>query len=192
VLVGETGVDQADPAALSRHVTMVAAGAHVFSGTVRENLLMARPEATDEQLWAALKTARLDGFVRERGGLDMAIEQDAANLSGGQRQRLALARALLHDSPVYVFDEATSNIDAESEEQVMAAVRELARERAVLVISHRLANVVDASCIYVLRDGRVVGAGTHGELLANCEEYGRLWGEQQALEAYGRGERHGA
>lgn len=192
VLVGETGVDQADPAALSRHVTMVAAGAHVFSGIVRENLLMARPETTDEQLWAALKTARLDGFVRERGGLDMAIEQDAANLSGGQRQRLALARALLHDSPVYVFDEATSNIDAESEEQVMAAVHDLARKRAVLVISHRLANVVDASCIYVLRDGRVVGAGTHDELLASCEEYGRLWGEQQALEAYGRGEHHGA
>ena len=97
---------------------MVAADAHVFSGTVRENLLMARPEATDDQLWAALKTARLDGVVHERGGLDMAIEQDAANLSGGQRQRLALARALLHDTPAYVFDEATSNVDAESEEQV--------------------------------------------------------------------------
>lgn len=147
VLVGETSVDQVDPAALSRHVTMAAAGAHVFSVTVRENLLMARPEATDNQLWAALKTVRLDGFVHERGGLDMAIEQDAANLSGGQRQRLALARALLHDTPAYVFDEATSNIDAESEEQVMTAVRELSRERAVLVISHRLANVVDAARI---------------------------------------------
>ena len=147
VLVGETSVDQVDPAALSRHVTMAAAGAHVFSVTVRENLLMARPEATDNQLWAALKTVRLDGFVHERGGLDMAIEQDAANLSGGQRQRLALARALLHDTPAYVFDEATSNIDAESEEQVMMAVRELSRERAVLVISHRLANVVDAARI---------------------------------------------
>lgn len=147
VLVGETSVDQVDPAALSRHVTMAAAGAHVFSVTVRENLLMARPEATDNQLWAALKTVRLDGFVHERGGLDMAIEQDAANLSGGQRQRLALARALLHDTPAYVFDEATSNIDAESEEQVMTAVRELSRERAVLVVSHRLANVVDAARI---------------------------------------------
>ena len=145
--MGETSVDQVDPAALSRHVTMVAADAHVFSGTVRENLLMARPEATDDQLWAALKTARLDGVVHKHNSLDMAIEQDAANLSGGQRQRLALARALLHDTPAYVFDEATSNADAESEEQVMAAVRELSRERAVLVISLRLANVVDAARI---------------------------------------------
>ena len=184
VLLGGKQVREIDRALLARHATVVGLQAHLFAGALRENLLMAAPEASDDELWRALEFARLDQFVREQGGLDMRLEQNGENLSGGQRQRLALARAVLANSAVYVFDEATSNVDVESEEAIMAAVRELARTRAVVVISHRLANAVAAQRIYVLEHGHVVGEGTHEELLAGCGEYRQLWETQQVLERY--------
>ena len=184
VLLGGKQVREIDRASLAHHATVVGLQAHLFAGALRENLLMAAPEASDDELWRALEFARLDQFVREQGGLDMRLEQNGENLSGGQRQRLALARAVLANSAVYVFDEATSNVDVESEEAIMAAVRELARTRAVVVISHRLANAVAAQRIYVLEHGHVVGEGTHEELLAGCGEYRQLWETQQVLERY--------
>ncbi|WP_321974127.1 ABC transporter ATP-binding protein/permease [Paratractidigestivibacter sp.] len=184
VLLGGKQVRDMDRAALARYVTVVGLGAHLFAGTVRENLQMAAPNATDEALWRALEVARLADFLREQDGLDTRLEQNGENLSGGQRQRLALARAILANSPVYVFDEATSNIDVESEEAIMAAVRELSRTRAVVVISHRLANAVPARCIYVMERGRVVGQGIHRELLGSCKAYRDLWAAQSTLERY--------
>ena len=171
---------------LARFVTTIASSSYLFEGTVRDNLLLARPEATDEELWAALEAASLAEYLREQGGLDAEVGQAGELLSGGQRQRLAFARALLKDSPVYIFDEATSNVDVESEAVLMSAVHELARSKAVVVISHRLANVVGAQRIYVLSDGEVVGSGPHEELLETCPTYRELWDAQQRLEAYGK------
>lgn len=188
VLLGGKQVRDIDRTELARYVTVVGLGAHLFAGTVRENLLMAAPGATDDELWDALGFARLAGFLRTQDGLDTRLEQNGENWSGGQRQRLALARAVCADSPVYVFDEATSNIDAESEEAVMGAVRELARDRAVVVISHRLANVVCAQRIYVLDHGDVAGAGTHEELLRGCGAYRALWSAQAELESLTKGQ----
>lgn len=187
-LLGEAQVRDLDPVALARYVTYVGLGARLFAGTVRENLLMAAPEAADEELWAALETANLADYLREQEGLETQLAEGAANLSGGQRQRLALARAILHKTPVYVFDEATSNVDVESEEAIMAAVRVLAATRAVVLISHRLANVTDAQRIYVMERGRVVGEGAHEELLRGCPEYASLWRTQSELENVTRGQ----
>ncbi len=184
VFLGGKQVRDIDRAALARYVTVVGLGSRLFAGTVRENLLMAAPGATDEELMEALELARIADFLREQDGLDTRLEQNGENLSGGQRQRLALARAICANSPVYIFDEATSNIDMESEEDVMAAVRELARYKAVVVISHRLANTVGARRIYVLDGGRVAGSGTHEELLGSCEAYRRLWATQSELESF--------
>lgn len=132
-----------------------------------------------------LERVRLAGFLRGERGLDTPLDAQGANLSGGQRQRLALARALLHDSPVYVFDEATSNIDVESENVIMAEIRALARRRTVVVITHRLANVTDADSIYVLEGGTVAGHGPHAALLAQGGLYKTLWDRQQELEHFG-------
>ena len=143
---------------------------------------MGRPDADDDALWDALEQTRLAGFVRAGGGLDMELTERGANLSGGQRQRLALARALLHDTPVYIFDEATSNIDVESEDAILEIVHRLARTRTVLFISHRLANVAGADRIYVLQNGTVIENGTHARLTAADGLYSRLWNRQQALE----------
>ncbi len=187
-LLGAAQVRDLDPAALARYVTYVGLGARLFAGTVRENLLMAAPEASDKELWAALKTANLADYLRSQEGLDTRLTEGAANLSGGQRQRLALARAVLHETPVYVFDEATSNVDVESEETIMAAVRNLAATHAVVLISHRLANVTEAQRIYVMEHGRVVGEGTHEELLRSCAAYASLWRIQSELEQLTKGQ----
>ncbi len=184
VFLGGKQVREIDRAALSRYVTVVGLGARLFAGTVRDNLLMASPDSTDEDLMSALEFARIADFLRSQDGLDTRLEQNGENLSGGQRQRLALARALCANSPVYIFDEATSNIDAESEEDIMAAIRELSRYKAVVVITHRLANVVDARTVYVLDDGRVAGAGAHEDLLDGCDVYRRLWAAQSELESF--------
>ncbi len=184
VFLGGKQVRDIDRAALARYVTVVGIGAHLFAGTVRDNMLMAAPEATDQDIWDALAFARLSDFLGEQDGLETRLEQNGENFSGGQRQRLALARAILANSPVYIFDEATSNIDVESEEAIMAAIRELARYKAVVVISHRLANVTAARNIYVLDGGHVVGSGTHQELLGRCATYQHLWSTQSALESY--------
>ena len=182
------GVELADiaEANLMESITYISHQSYLFKGTVRENLQMGRPDATDDELWAALEKVKLDGFLRQEKGLDTPLTEQGANLSGGQRQRLALARALLHDSPVYIFDEATSNIDVESENDIMEEIHRLAREKTVILISHRLANVIGADNIYVVEKGRVVEHGTHYELLEKRGAYVALWNAQQSLENYGR------
>ena len=188
VFLGGKQVRDIDRAALARYVTVVGLQARLFAGTVADNLRMAAPDATDEELWQALELARLADFLREQDGLATRLAENAANLSGGQRQRLSLARAILHNSPVYIFDEATSNVDVESEQDIMDAICGLARYKAVVVISHRLVNAVPARRIYVLDHGVLAGAGTHEELLAGCAEYRALWDAQSELERLSAGD----
>lgn len=188
VFLGGKQVRDIDRAALARYVTVVGLQARLFAGTVADNLRMAAPDATDEELWQALELARLADFLRGQDGLATRLTENAANLSGGQRQRLSLARAILHNSPVYIFDEATSNVDVESEQDIMGAICGLARYKAVVVISHRLVNAVPARRIYVLDHGVLAGAGTHEELLAGCAEYCALWDAQAELEKLSAGD----
>lgn len=188
VFLGGKQVRDIDRAALARYVTVVGLQARLFAGTVADNLRMAAPDATDEELWQALKLARLADFLRGQDGLATRLTENATNLSGGQRQRLSLARAILHNSPVYIFDEATSNVDVESEQDIMDAICGLARYKAVVVISHRLANAVPARRIYVLDHGALAGAGTHEELLDGCAEYRALWSAQAELERLSAGD----
>ena len=174
---------------LLSHVTMVSHNSYLFKGTVRENLLMAAPMATEKEMEAALKKVNLYEFLKSQRGLDTELMERGSNFSGGQCQRLALARALLHDTPIYIFDEATSNIDAESEEQIMEVIRELSQNHCVLLISHRLANVVDSRNIYVLSGGRLTEEGTHNELMGKKGIYAALYSEQNILESYGSGKK---
>ena len=148
---------------------------------------MARPDADDGMLWDVLTQVNLADFLHSEKGLDTLLNEKASNLSGGQCQRLALARALLHDSPVYIFDEATSNIDVESENDIMAQIHALAKTKTVILISHRLANVIAAGNIYVLNKGNIVENGTHSALLAKNGAYAKLWNAQQELEHYTKG-----
>ncbi|MDF7664570.1 ATP-binding cassette domain-containing protein [Bifidobacterium sp. ESL0745] len=164
-------------------VTLVDSRSHLFAGTLRENLLMAKPDATANEMWLALEGAHIDDFVYSQPQrLDMRIEPEAANLSGGQRQRLAIARALLRDSPIYVFDEATSSVDAESESLIDVAVRDLAHAHTVIVITHRLSQARDASNIVVLDAGHVVESGTHAQLMAQQGRYATMFHTQESIE----------
>ncbi|MDO4266362.1 MAG: ABC transporter ATP-binding protein/permease [Eubacteriales bacterium] len=169
---------------LMEQVTLVSHDSYLFKGTVEENLRLAAPQASEEELLKVLQEVNLLDFLESRQGLSTELSERGSNLSGGQRQRLALARALLHDTPVYIFDEATSNIDAESEAQIMAVVERLAERRSVLLISHRLANVVHSSEICVLKKGRIAERGTHQELLRAGGVYAALYEEQHRLETY--------
>ena len=168
-----------------RTLTVVPHNAAIFKGTVGSNLRMAAPAADDAALWAALEEVNLAAFCRSQQGLDTPLHEGGSNLSGGQRQRLAMARALLHDSPIYLFDEATSNVDAESENDIMAAIRKLAGKKTVILISHRLANVVDSDCIYVMDGGRIAEQGKHEALLAEGGVYSSLYNAQKQLEDLG-------
>ena len=188
ITVGGVELSRLDEAGLLQNVTYISHQSYLFKGTVEENLRLARPNATEEELWQALEQVNLAAFLRGEQGLSTQLLEGASNLSGGQRQRLALARGLLRRSPVYLFDEATSNIDVESENDIMAVIRQLAKERTVLLISHRLANVVDAQQIYVLEHGAVAERGTHQQLLEQGGLYRRLWDAQYALEHYGEEE----
>lgn len=183
---------------LARTITLIGASSHLFAGTLRENLLMAlhddgqngeaASDAVDSRLWDALEQARIADFVRsQQDGLDMTIEPDAANLSGGQRQRIAIARALLHDSPVFVFDEATSSVDVESEELILATIRELVQSRGktVIMITHRMANAEHADQVVVLEHGKSVETGTHAELMAAGGVYAKLFTTQADIENFG-------
>ena len=186
ITVGGLPVDTISEESLMRHVTYVGFGPVFFKGTVRENLLLADRTASEERMRQVLSECGLAAFLRVRDGLDTELSENAANLSGGQRQRLALARAILHDSPVYIFDEATSNIDIESEEAILARIRRLAESKTVVMITHRLANVTDADVVYVMDSGYVVERGTHEELLKQNGVYAGLWQTQSALENYGK------
>lgn len=182
VELGGTDIRQIDPDALRRAVVRVGHDSYLFKGTVRENLLMAAPDASDAALWDALRRCRLDAFVAASGGLDAPVAARGSNLSGGQRQRLALARAILADAPAYLFDEATSSVDAESEAAIVALVEELARTRTVVMVAHRLSTLAGADRIYVMERGRVAESGTHAELAAGDGPYAAMWARQAALE----------
>ena len=185
VTIGGAELRDIEEASLMRRVTYVSHQSYLFKGTVRDDLLMGKPDASDDELWCALTQVNLADFLKSEAGLDTQLSERGENLSGGQRQRLALARALLHDSPVYIFDEATSNIDVESESDIMAQIHALAGRKTVLLISHRLANVTASDEIYVLERGNIVQHGTHEALLKQGGAYAALWSAQQVLEHYG-------
>ena len=185
--VGGIPLSEIGESSLMENVTYISHQSYLFKGTVRSNLLMARPDGSDDLLWQVLERVNLADFLRNEQGLDTVLNEKASNLSGGQCQRLALARALLHDSPVYIFDEATSNIDVESENDIMGEIHKLAKEKTVILISHRLANVAAADNIYVLDQGTVAESGTHSQLLARRGAYAQLWSAQQELENYAKG-----
>lgn len=184
VRIGGVELRDATAASLMRAVTLVPTNGYLFAGTLRDNLLLAQPSATDTELMDALDRTRVAAFVQANGGLDMMINEGGTNLSGGQRQRVCMARALLHDSPIYVFDEATSNVDAASEAAIGEVIASLAGGHTVIVVAHRLSTIVGADQILVLERGRIAEHGTHGELLATAGAYARMWNSQEQLSAY--------
>ena len=185
ISVGDIELSDIAEESLMKNVTYISHQSFLFKGTVKDNLIMAKNDATDDELWNVLNRVNLGDFIRSENGLDTKLTEEGRNFSGGQRQRLALARALLYNSPYYIFDEATSNIDVESEDLIMQLIYELAKDKTVIMISHRLANVENADCIYVLDKGNVAGSGTHKELLNSCSVYSKLWNTQMDLENYG-------
>lgn len=172
---------------LTREIAIVAAQSHLFAGTLRDNLLMAKPDATESELWQALEAAHISDFVcAQSQELDLAIEQGASNLSGGQKQRIAIARALLREPAVYIFDEATSSVDVESETLILQTIRALAdRGKTVIMVTHRMANAADADHVVVFERGRVAEQGTHAELMRANGTYAKLFHAQQTVENIG-------
>jgi ABC-type transport system involved in cytochrome bd biosynthesis fused ATPase/permease subunit len=187
IQIGDIELSDISESSLMQNITYISHNSYLFQGTVRENLLMGNPDATEDEMWAVLEQTNLSAFLRSEEGLDTKLAEKASNLSGGQCQRLALARALLHDSPVYIFDEATSNIDVESENDIMEQILLLAKKKSVLLISHRLANITKADIIYAMEQGEVKECGTHEELLRKNGLYQKMWTTQQRLERYGKG-----
>lgn len=182
IFVGEVDFNEISEKSVMENITYISHSSYIFKGSVRDNLLMAKADARDEELWDVLKKTNLADFFEADNGLDFQIAEAGGNLSGGQKQRLALARGLLHDSRFYIFDESTSNIDVESEEVILEQIKELAKHKGVLMISHRLANVVSSDKIFVLEKGQLKEEGTHEELLAMHGTYSTLWETQQSLE----------
>lgn len=187
IRIGDIELSDIAESSLMQNITYISHNSYLFKGTIRENLLMGNPNATEDEMWAVLEQTNLAAFLRNEEGLDTKLAEKASNLSGGQCQRLALARALLHDSPVYIFDEATSNIDVESENDIMEQILLLAKKKSVLLISHRLANITKADMIYAMEQGEVEECGTHEELLRKNGLYQKMWTTQQRLELYGKG-----
>lgn len=187
IRIGDIELSDIAESSLMQNITYISHNSYLFKGTIRENLLMGNPDATEDEMWAVLEQTNLAAFLRNEEGLDTKLAEKASNLSGGQCQRLALARALLHDSPVYIFDEATSNIDVESENDIMEQILLLAKKKSVLLISHRLANITKADVIYAMEQGEVKECGTHEELLRKNGLYQKMWTTQQRLERYGKG-----
>ena len=186
ITVGGQPIEKIQEASLMRTITLVTHESYLFKGTVKDNLLMADGLADDEKMADVLGQVNLWDFLQTQEGLMTKLEERGTNFSGGQRQRLAIARALLHDSPVYIFDEATSNIDAESEEIIMEVIKKLAKKKTVILISHRLANAVLADDIYVLEHGKIAGHGDHKTLMEQKGLYASLFNTQQSLENYGK------
>ncbi len=187
IRIGDIELSDIAESSLMQNITYISHNSYLFKGTIRENLLMGNSNATEDEMWAVLEQTNLAAFLRNEEGLDTKLAEKASNLSGGQCQRLALARALLHDSPVYIFDEATSNIDVESENDIMEQILLLAKKKSVLLISHRLANITKADIIYAMEQGEVKECGTHEELLRKNGLYQKMWTTQQRLERYGKG-----
>ena len=185
VSIGNTELSAISEESIMKNITYITHQSFLFKGTVRDNLLMGNPKASEENMWEALEQVNLAEFLQAENGLDTVLLEKASNLSGGQCQRLALARSLLHDSEIYIFDEATSNIDVESENDIMAEIYRLAETKTIILISHRLANVTGSDIIYVMDSGNMVESGNHEELLAKNGVYASLWIAQQSLEKYG-------
>ena len=182
ITIGGNELNEISGDMLRRHITRISHDAYIFYGTLYDNLKMGNPAADRKQMEEALRLVDMYDTVSEKGGLDMAIEEKGANLSGGQKQRIAMARAILHDSDVYVFDEATSNVDVESENKIMEVVDKLSKTKTVIVIYHRLANVKNADNIIVLKDGIICEQGNHNLLIEKNGHYARLYNTQKKLE----------
>lgn len=186
VHLGNASLSEIKESELLSHVTRVCHNSYLFKGTVEENLCMAKENASTEEMVEVLKKVNLWEFLSREQGLKTQLLEKGSNFSGGQCQRLALARALLHDTPIYIFDEATSNIDAESEEMIMNVIKELAGKKTIILISHRLSNVTESDCIYMMKNGTITEHGTHKELIKKKQGYYRLYTTQQELEQYGK------
>ena len=188
ITIGGVEIKDIDEKTLMNNITAVNFNSYIFAGTVRENMLIADKSASDEKMIEALKMVNLWSFLSEQDGLDTKLNQQGSNFSGGQRQRLAIARALLHNTPIYVFDEVTSNIDAESENDIMAVIHIMAKIKTVILISHRLENVVGSDKILLLDKGKIEESGTHSELMSLNKKYKLMYSTQAELEKYAKEE----
>lgn len=188
IIIGGVEIKDIDEKTLMNNITAVNFNSYIFAGTVRENMLIADKNASDEKMIEALKMVNLWSFLSEQDGLDTKLNQQGSNFSGGQRQRLAIARALLHNTPIYVFDEVTSNIDAESENDIMAVIHNMAKIKTVILISHRLENVVGSDKILLLDKGKIEESGTHSELMSFNKKYKLMYSTQAELEKYAKEE----
>ena len=182
ILVGNKPLETLSRESYYSHISVVSYNTYIFNETIRQNFMLAKDNVTDEEIYSALKKVNLYDFIIDNGDLDKVITEDAANISGGQKQRLALAINLVANKDIYIFDEATSNIDIESEAIIMNNIKELSKEKSVIVISHRLANVIAADTIYYIEDGEVKEHGTHNELMNMHEGYAKLYTTQKKLE----------
>ena len=188
ITIGGVEIKDIDEKTLVNNITAVNFNSYIFAGTVRENMLIADKSASDEKMIETLKMVNLWSFLSEQDGLDTKLNQQGSNFSGGQRQRLAIARALLHNTPIYVFDEVTSNIDAESENDIMTVIHNMAKIKTVILISHRLENVVGSDKILLLDKGKIEESGTHSELISLNKKYKLMYSTQAELEKYAKEE----
>lgn len=188
ITIGGVEIKDIDEKTLMNNITAVNFNSYIFTGTVRENMLIADKSASDEKMIETLKMVNLWSFLSEQDGLDTKLNQQGSNFSGGQRQRLAIARALLHNTPIYVFDEVTSNIDAESENDIMTVIHNMAKIKTVILISHRLENVVGSDKILLLDKGKIEESGTHSELMSLNKKYKLMYSTQAELEKYAKEE----
>lgn len=182
VTMGGVNIEEISRKSFYRRIAAVSYNTYIFNDTVRANFQLAKNDVTDQEIYSALDKVNLRQFVEDNGGLDRVINEDASNISGGQRQRLALAINLVADKDVYILDEATSNIDSDSEDIIMHNIRELSQTKCVILITHRLANAVNADKIYFLQDGTVAEQGSHQQLINQCGGYIRLYNSQLQLE----------
>ena len=182
VFAGGAPYTELASASIAKNVNRITHNAHIFEGTLRENIVMARDDVSDSAIYTALKKVNLYDEIMDKGGLEMPLSSGGLNLSGGQRQRLALARAMVYDPKIFIFDEATSNIDIESEEIILDNIKEIAKEKLVIIVSHRLSSIKDADKIYVMAKTNLVEEGTHETLMKQCGEYKRIYDAQESLE----------